>query len=80
MLARNLIETKTRRIEQGKGRMTAVQCDEASSGLDIEPHHVAEYVSDMLVELRDMSAKANLNVLACLLEAARQEAEDYREE
>jgi hypothetical protein len=76
MLARNMIETNSRRIESGKGRLSAVQCEEAGEGLLIEAHHVAEYVADMLVELKDMATRANLNVLACLIEAARLEAED----
>jgi hypothetical protein len=76
MLARNIIETNSQRIEPGKGRMSTVQCEEVGEDFLIEAHHVAEYVADMLVELRDMSTKSHLNVLACLIEAARLEAED----
>jgi hypothetical protein len=76
MLARTMLETKSRRIEQGEGPLSTVQCHDVAGFCHIEPHHVAEYVSEMLTELRNLSATANLPVLACLIEAARLEAED----
>lgn len=79
MLARNMIETNSGCLEPGKGRMSSVQCVEVGDGFQIEASHVAEYVSEMLVELRDMSSAVNFNVLACLIEAARLEADDLRQ-
>jgi hypothetical protein len=79
MLARNPIETKSGRIEQAKGRTSGIQCNIPCGGLQIEPYHVAEYVSDMLRELHDLSIQVNLRALARLIEAARLEADEHRQ-
>lgn len=76
MLARNMIETKSLRVEHETAPASTVHCEEARGGLPIEARHVAEYIEDMLGQLKDMSIRANFTVLACLIEAARQEADD----
>lgn len=79
MLARNMIESNSGCLEPGNGRMSSAQCGDVGENVQIEGHHVAEYVANMLVELRDMTSAVNFNVLACLIEAARLEAEDLRQ-